>query len=443
MKKMKKAVALLLGCVMLTSLVLCACNKVADFGGNYTSGHSETEEMFTAPSKLNPDNLAKAQEYCSSVDPKAEVGVPVYVDGIRGAGATIVEDLRIHFSYKSYTGDNFSINIDRNNGDVSISIFMTYGKTFYTAKINSSLEEIENTFDKICEDPKGIGPNDDSALGSYSEDIKKDLPIFFARMAALSDSAFTEIGIGLKDLGVDLGDKYRNIDPKLLTSKEVEITNEHKFENGICTDCGIAWTKYYLEVVEKFSKHTLEYGTPSTTGQESASMISPADEVKYTAHSDAYAGMYYHHLEGDKDIKKSDWCSIYIDTNDSTVIDIQYQYEQKNLAKDGRTFSYYLLVQSKPGEVDKVFESKESFKDSVKFMLTVFNNSNGVDINNAFNEMKEEDIRQMLENEGLTFYTKDEIVDRFWNFRETFFTSLDNGMVWMKTSLKDFGFNWK
>ena len=70
MKKMKKAVALLLGCVMLTSLVLCACNKVADFGGNYTSGHSETEEMFTAPSKLNPDNLAKAQEYCSSVDPK-------------------------------------------------------------------------------------------------------------------------------------------------------------------------------------------------------------------------------------------------------------------------------------------------------------------------------------------------------------------------------------
>lgn len=49
----------------------------------------------------------------------------------------------------------------------------------------------------------------------------------------------------------------------------------------------------------------------------------------------------------------------------------------------------------------------------------------------------------MLENDGLTFYTKDEIVDRFWNFRENFFTSLDNGMVWMKTSLKDFGFNWK
>lgn len=443
MKIMKKAVALLLGCVMLISLVLCACNKVADFGGNYTSGHSETEEMFTAPSKLNPDNLEKAREYCSSVDPKAEVGVPVYVDGIRGAGATIVEDLRILFSYKSDAADNFSINIDRNNGDVTISIFMTYGKTFYTAKINSSLDEIENTFDKICEDPKGIGPNDDSALGSYSEDIKKDLPISFARMAALSDSAFHEIGIGLKDLGVNLGDKYRNIDPKQLTSKEVEVKNEHKFENGFCTECGIAWTKYYFEVVEKFSKHTLEYGTPSTTGQESASMISPADEVIYTGHSDAYAGMHYRHLEGDKDIEKSDLCSIYYATNNCNIIDIQYQYKQTNFAKSGRAFCYYLTVQSEPGKVDKIFESKEAFTDSVKFMLTVFNNSNGVDMSNAFSEMEEEDIRVMLENEGLTFFTKDEIVDRFWNFRESFYTSLDNGMVWMKTSLKDFGFNWK
>ena len=76
-------------------------------------------------------------------------------------------------------------------------------------------------------------------------------------------------------------------------------------------------------------------------------------------------------------------------------------------------------------------------------MLTVFNNSNGVDMSDAFSEMEEEDIRVMLENDGLTFYTKDDIIDRFWDLRSTFFTSLDNGMVWMKTSLKDFGFNWK
>ena len=67
MKRTKKAVALLLGAVMLTSLALSSCTEAADFGGNNTSKGSETEEMFTAPTKLNPDNLKKAQDYCSSV----------------------------------------------------------------------------------------------------------------------------------------------------------------------------------------------------------------------------------------------------------------------------------------------------------------------------------------------------------------------------------------
>ena len=57
--------------------------------------------------------------------------------------------------------------------------------------------------------------------------------------------------------------------------------------------------------------------------------------------------------------------------------------------------------------------------------------------------MKEEEIRQLMEADGLTFLTEDEIIDRFWDYHVNFFTSLENGMIWMKLSLKDIGFNWK
>ena len=65
------------------------------------------------------------------------------------------------------------------------------------------------------------------------------------------------------------------------------------------------------------------------------------------------------------------------------------------------------------------------------------------DIDDAWGTMKDEDIRAMMEADGFAYLSKDDIIDRFWDMRSTFFTSLDNGMVWMKTSLKDFGFNWK
>lgn len=38
-----------------------------------------------------------------------------------------------------------------------------------------------------------------------------------------------------EDIGVDLGDKYRDVDPTSPLSLETVIANEHVFENGICT----------------------------------------------------------------------------------------------------------------------------------------------------------------------------------------------------------------
>ena len=57
--------------------------------------------------------------------------------------------------------------------------------------------------------------------------------------------------------------------------------------------------------------------------------------------------------------------------------------------------------------------------------------------------MKEDEIKKKFDSDGLTYYTKDEIIDMFWDHHINYFESMDNGMVWMKTSLADIGFNWK
>ena len=450
MKRMEKAVALVLSGVMLTSLVLCACQKADESEGKETGNgadsESVTEELWTPPAKLNEDNIKKAQEYCASVDPEGHEGISVYLDGIRGDGSTLIDDRLIFFSYQSNDSDSIGINVMRDTGEVSLSIYTMYGDTGYAVNLDFSLGEFEKTFDKVCEDPESVGPYNYDALDSHKEDIKKDFAIIFARIVAFSDVAFPELGIGFKELGVDMGDKYRNIDPKQLTSKEVEVTNEHKFENGFCTDCGMAWTEYYYDVVGKFMKTDFGNGQHTTTGQDSYSMLSSSDQVQYSADNDSRASMYYHHIDIDNDnyITKSDWCYVSVSNRKSGIdIAVQYHYELEKRSDGGKSYEYYLVFGAKPGELDKVFESKEAFKNCVDINMSITSREHDNDIDDAWGTMKEEDIRAMMEADGFAYLSKDDIIDRFWDLRSTFFTSLDNGMVWMKTSLKDFGFNWK
>lgn len=445
---MKKIVALLLSGVMLSSLVLCGCTpKETEVQITSVPVVESTEVGFNNPANmLNEENVEKAQKYCASVDPEGDEGIPVFIDGIRGSGSTMVDDKLVHFNYQSLDGDNLDINVHRDTGEVSFSINMRYRDEGYAADASFYLGGFEEFFDKVCADPASVEPSIKSALNTNLEDLKNDFPIIFSRIIAFTDVALSEAGLGFEDLGIDFGDKYRAIDSKQRTSKEVEITNEHHFENGICTDCGITWVKYYCGLVIKFAKPVVNLGDISITGQKSPSMISPADEVTYFENSESNASMCYHHVETDNDagIKKDDKCYIFINHYESTEIEIQYLYKQQKFSTGGKCYTYYVIIQTKPGELDKVFESKESLKNHLKD-CTLAINPEGKRIESVYdvNKFAEEKVGPLMEADGLTYLTEDEIVDRLWTYRSNFFTSLDNGMIWMKTSLKDFGFNWK
>jgi len=49
----------------------------------------------------------------------------------------------------------------------------------------------------------------------------------------MADIAFPELGLKLEDLGLDLGTKYRSVDPKQTTSMEPSVTHDHKIQRTV------------------------------------------------------------------------------------------------------------------------------------------------------------------------------------------------------------------
>ena len=71
-----------------------------------------------------------------------------------------------------------------------------------------------------------------------------------------------------------------------------------------------------------------------------------------------------------------------------------------------------------------VFDGKSTFRD-------------------VWSSKTEDEIKKMLDDEGCTYYTKDQIIDIFCKDHARMLLSIDNGMSVMNTSLADAGINWK
>jgi len=105
-------------------------------------------------------------------------------------------------------------------------------------------------------------------------------------------------------------------------------------------------------------------------------------------------------------------------------------------------YLYKLSIDAAPGEFDKVFESKEAFAANCQVMLGILDSKNSY--HEAWTSMSEEEIKKIIEEDGCTYYTKDQIIDMFWNDHSRMLESVDYGLSQvMDTSLSDAGINWK
>ena len=58
--------------------------------------------------------------------------------------------------------------------------------------------------------------------------------------------------------------------------------------------------------------------------------------------------------------------------------------------------------------------------------------------------MSDAEIKQMFDDaDGSRYFSKDELIDLFWNDYARMFASIDYGLTQMNTSLADTGINWK
>ncbi len=232
-----------------------------------------------------------------------------------------------------------------------------------------------------------------------------------------------------------------NTEPTVI---EPQVTNEHKFENGVCKDCGKAWTEYFYESIGKLDQYSTG-DWKSIYGPASDSMFSSGDYVQFSANDTEASSVFYHCID-ERPVSESLAISIN-KGGKKTSATISYTYDMGSFPVDtGITdykFSYWISVTAEAGDFDKIFESKEAFAKSCDFNLFVREEGKNYG-SDVWSSMKEEDIRKLFEGqEDCTFYTKDQMIDMFWSRYTNMMQSMDNSLIALDTSLADAGINWK
>ena len=461
---MKKFVTRLMCGVLMSSFILCGCNKVTETGASSetesqteaTTTTAETEPVATeAKPEINVDNMMKVSDYCASKKAQGIDSVRVCADGIRGEAAYFVDDEGIlNFCYTSLN-DLSTFHVRIKSGKITANI--TYDFNYKDKKINGEGDASIVNFEKCIDDiiagnASYINVYDKSGYDEYFESFKKDLPIVYSRFIAMADIAFPELGLKLEDLGLDLGTKYRSVDPKQTTSMEPSVTHDHKFKNGFCTDCKVTWNEYYYDAVGKLGGMTGK-GWRSYYGQPSSSMFAPGDYVQYSSLNKKVASLMYFPATADKTNSAEDEM-LFIEVenmstkkkkqNLSVTMTFRLNMKKTQFSKSvyAPKYTYELTIKAKPGQYDKVFESKESLKKyaTVNFYVA---NKKGFQSSAWGKKANISKLKASVEKDGCTYYTKDDIIDRLWEHHEGFLTSIDKGMVWMNVSLADVGVNWK
>ena len=222
------------------------------------------------------------------------------------------------------------------------------------------------------------------------------------------------------------------------------VTNEHKFENGACKDCGMLWTDYYYETLSKLDKD--DNGEwKSVYGPTSDAMLNNGDYVQFYSSDPDASGIHYQCMDA-RPVSEGLDVGISKDGKKTTAY-ISWELAQGSYPIEpgviNYKFRYCIDITADAGDFDKVFESKEAFAKRCNFCLFVWEdgNSYGTDV---WSSMKEDDIKKMFEGqEDCTFYTKEQMIDMFWSHYSNMLQSIDNSLIMMDTSLADAGVNWK
>ncbi|MCR5340849.1 MAG: hypothetical protein K6E60_05815 [Saccharofermentans sp.] len=459
---MKKIVTKLLCGVLLSSVLFSGCNQVTETTTSETESQAEATATETEPApvettarpEINADNMKKVADLYASKEPEGKNPVYVFADGVRGSGSYFVDNGTLYFTYLLNNETTFQVLLQsgKRTADIHFDIIYKEDQRLYGSG-DAVIDNIEKIIDDLIEDTAAyITYSNRSAYVDHKEDIKKDLPVLYSRFIKIADNAFPELGLKLEDLG----SKYRTVDHTQLMSLDRVVTKTLDYKNGISTQGKKLWTDYFYNAVGVMGNMTRK-DWRWTSGQNSSSMLKSGDYVQYVAGygrgvaaKKKYAELFYVSPK-DNDNDESEQFMVNIDdasTKKTKQISVTMTY--RLMMKDisiGKgsvvsKYQYWVSIKAKPGQYDKVFESKESLKKYAKVNLYI-TNKKGVGSNAWGKKANIDKLKKQFEADGCTYYTKDQVIDKLWEHHENFLASLDYGMSGMDTSLADIGVNWK
>ena len=231
----------------------------------------------------------------------------------------------------------------------------------------------------------------------------------------------------------------------------------HIFENGVCADCGIYWQEYVYDAFGEMTGDTDE-GYHSFELEDCDLFLSSGDVVKYNlANKDSLFINYIHTQDEESMITLSinDNREQLYENKTYFVLRICYDFSRFSDEEDvvpKYRFCYRMEIFIDRGECDKIFSSKEQFEkvcrsetDKVLYIepsLIIYSEDNYPTGIRAWDEMTEEEIKDLFDEYGVTYLSKDEFIDLMWEDHDNYFGSIDYGLAQIDTSLADDGINW-
>lgn len=455
---MKRKIAVLLSAIMVASCVLSGCSLLFK-KSSQTEKASETES-FTERSVDSTSSEAQTSNVSGQFNRDNFMKVVqedgyfyVYKDEIPGHGIIQITPHSIEYRYVATDEETFlGFIIDPisvNDSSMRIDFQLEYkDHTCFAGYVEDvGLKDFWIVIDQLVElKADKYVPIEVSAMDDHAEQIKADIPILYSRFIAVAENAFKEQNLGIEDLGIEFGNKYRSLDQGKMMSMEekVEIPNEHKFKNGICSDCGMTWREYFYNALEELDENTKPGEWHSIYGKRSSSMLTPeSDFVQLSAPSKDICSLTYHrHVLEDQGEDFEVGCVV---EGDKIRSNLKYNFEQAYFSVgpgvDSPRFVYSMDISADLGEYDKVFASKESLKEHCKIYFFRMNSSgSGEDI---WSTVSHDEIKNLLEKSGCIFYSEDELIDLLWERHTAFLESIDKSLEDLNTTLADAGINWK
>lgn len=451
---MKKKVVVTLLTICMFSMGLAGCSpsteqtrdipeiEESEESDDYDETSDEDEEETRAVSGRHLDSgwLEKVREYCYENQYSEHYGVFSYSEDIPGSFDVYADDDDIWYvNYTNVRGNStISMNLHDATEEISVCIDLQYsdGTRFYIYGESLEYNQIEYFFDNLL-----TGSWDtlaeDSALEDH--DVEADAKILYSRFINMSDVAFGRMDTTFEEYGIVLGDKYRNIDPTECLSEEVEIVNDHVFENGVCKDCDMNWTDYVRSAIAEHDLYRDDTdGWVSVYGPNGYFNMCPSDYVQLSA-DEGYVQLYYRNYAEDAEAMEFHFTAYGYNLDEvSLLFSIDDEYYPIKQGVVTSTYTYGMRIECAPSEVADIISSKDRIMDEAEFYVVVDkedgDGSEWYDL-----DLSDEEIEEIFADSECTYRSKEDVCNAFLERRDNFIDAFEGSLKYLDTSFADYG----